>query len=303
MTVADEKAWGDFWSQQRGQGSGGCLPEGWRGIEVSQRAAWRDFTRQLPRDARVLDLATGDGRVLHWLIEDCPELEATGIDLAPKLPEPPAKTTFFAGVAMEDLPFPAGRFHAVVSQFGFEYGDILRVAQETARVLKPGGLLGLVTHRLDGPILSHNRDRRRQIAWIFDRKNLFALARSILARRNGGFAATPLAIADIVQEGAQRFGPQSAAWEISEAVRRALMMPPEVTADVIGRLIDQISAQARNEMARIGSLEKACRTTSDSVAFDAAIAAAGFGVLSTAALRAPNDEDPFADFRQYRLAY
>jgi ubiquinone/menaquinone biosynthesis C-methylase UbiE len=303
MTVADEKAWGDFWSQQRGQGSGGCLPDGWRGIEQSQREAWRDFARQLPPDSRVLDLATGDARVLRWLVEECLGLEATGVDLAPNLPEPPAKTTILAGVPMEELPFPDQNFDAVVSQFGFEYGNVARVAREVARVLMPGGLLGLVTHRFDGPILKHNRDRRHQIGWIFERKNLFALAQSILANRTNAFSATPLAIAEIVQEGAHRFGPQSAAWEIAEAVRRALMMPQVVESDVIGQLIEQIAAHARNEIARIDSLERACRTTADNDAFEAAIAEAGFAVRSVESLGSSDGQAPFADFRRYQLTF
>ncbi|UIP06551.1 class I SAM-dependent methyltransferase [Erythrobacter sp. SDW2] len=302
MTVADEKAWGDFWSQQRGQGSGGCLPEGWRGIEASQRAAWRAFVRHLPSRVRLLDLATGDGRVMCWLREELPNLHAIGIDIAPQLPPAPAGTQIRAGVSMEQLPFEDASYDAVVSQFGFEYGDIAKVANEIARVLAPDGVVGLLTHRIDGPIMVHNRERQRQIGWIFERKNLFALAHETLAARGRAFAATPMAIAQIVEEGSWRFGPQSAAWEIAEAVRRTLVMQADIRTEEIAVLLRQIEALATNELERISSLERACKTTEDTAAFDAALAAAGLQAETVEVLHDHASQRPCADFRILRLA-
>lgn len=301
MNKDDEKAWGDFWARQQGSEGGGCLPERWRGIVESQRAAWSRFSEQLHLEARVLDLATGDGRVLRWLLEKQPGLQATGIDLAPQLPEAPAGTTVRAGVSMEDLPFEDDSFDAVVSQFGFEYGEIAQVAKEVARVLVPAGYLGIITHRLNGPIMAHNRQRRRHIGWIFDRKNLFALARTTLAARRGAFAATPLVIAQAVQEGSQRFGEQSAAWEIAEAVRRALMLPHEVTDTEIDQIIERIAEQARNEVGRIASLERACETTDDQDGFARALGNAGFTAISVEPLHDDVSNSAFADYRLYQL--
>lgn len=301
MTVADEKAWGDFWSQQRGQESGGCLPEGWRGIEASQRAAWRAFVRHLSGPVRLLDLATGDGRVMRWLLDELPTLHAIGVDVAPQLPPAPAGTQIQAGVSMEQLPFEDASFDAVVSQFGFEYGDITKVANEIARVLTPDGIVGLLTHRIDGPIMAHNRDRRRQIGWLFERKNLFAFARNTLGARGQAFAATPMGIARIVQEAAQRFGAQSAAWEIAEAVRRVLILPGRVSPGEIVTLLHQIESQAQNELGRIASLERACKTTEDAAAFEAAFASAGLVPDTIEVLHDSVSHLPCADFRTLRL--
>ena len=161
----DAKAWGDFWANNSGGGGAGCLPERWAAIEEAQRAAWRDFVNQLPEAARILDLATGDGRVLRWMREERADLTLTGIDLAPALPPAPLGTETRGGVAMEDVPFADDSFDAVVSQFGFEYGESAKVAGEITRVLAPGGKVGLMVHRGDGPILEHNRTRARAIEW------------------------------------------------------------------------------------------------------------------------------------------
>lgn len=302
MSEADKKAWGDFWAAETANSSGGCLPDGWRKIEAAQRQAWTQFAEELPEGCRVLDLASGDGRLMRWLREARPDLVLVGVDLAPSLPAPPAGTTLHAGVAMEDLPFEDASFGAVVSQFGFEYGDIARVAAEIARVLWPGGIVGILTHRIDGPIMAHNRERRRAIGWIFERKNLFALAHRILAARGAGFVASPVAITQIVNEGAQRFGPQSAAWEIAEAVRRSLMLPPTVKSQDIADLLNRIGEQAQNEIGRIDSLENACRTTDDAAGFAAAVTASGFAIHSVTALFETDGKQPFADFRTLRIS-
>lgn len=297
MNDADHKAWGDFWAKQKASGGGGCLPDGWNNIERAQQEQWQAFAARIPQSARLLDLATGDGRVMGWLLEMRPDIACTGVDLAPVLPPAPVGTTSLAAVAMEQLPFADNSFDCVVSQFGFEYGDVATAAAEIARVLAPGGIVGLLTHRIDGPILAHNRERRRQIGWVFDRKGLFALARQLLALRGDGFAATPAAIASVVAEGAQRFGSGSVAWEIAEAVRQTLMLPKQVAAAEIAATLASVEEQARNEIGRINSLERACQVTAADASFAAAISAGGLHAVSVRAVKEAEGGNPFADFR------
>ena len=297
MSEASKQAWGDFWAGQSGRGGGGCLPEGYRGIETAQKAAWHSLAEEFHEGAKVLDLATGDGRVMEWLLEKAPQIEPVGVDLAPELPSPPAGTSVRPGIAMESLPFDSDSFDAVVSQFGYEYGDVPKVSAEVARVLQPGGILAILTHRIDGPILAHNTARRMQIGWIFDRKDLFHRAKAALA---AGAAAPPFEFSQIVQEGAQRFGPQSAAWEIGEAVRRAMVLRAQSSVVEVRGILDAIARQARNEIGRIDSLESACRTTQDSDGFDAQIVEAGFEICEISSLSEAESARPFADFRRYR---
>lgn len=297
MSKGSERAWSDFWAQQKRQGSGGCLPEGWRGIDAVQQNTWRDFARYLPLSCRLLDLATGDGRVMEWLMRSRRDLKPVGVDLAPTLPTPPKGAKVKCGVAMESLPFPDARFKAVISQFGFEYGRVEQVAQEIARVLSYEGVVGLMTHRIDGPILAHNLKRRSAIEWALDEQDLVAIAKRSLALRSSGIMTVPVQISRAVDEGARLFGPQSAAWEIAEAIRQTLVLSARDHPANVAATLDTIAERAANEIGRIQSLAKACNTAADVERLTQAFSAAGLAQMAITPLTEAEDVPAFADFR------
>lgn len=276
----DAEAWSDFWAANAGAGGGGCLPERWQAIEAAQRTGWRGFIADLPQGAQVLDLATGDGRVLGWMRAERDDLALNGVDLAPTLPAPPKGTETRGGIAMENLPFGAGDFAAVVSQFGFEYGDIARTAVEIARVLAPGGKVGLMIHRGDGPILEHNLGRRAAIDWVLDEQRLGTIMVTALESPQGGPDVAAQVAAAIAMLGASRFGETSPAWEIPEAMRRAALMGAAAGVESIITTIHEIETRARNEIGRIASLARACDVADQRDVIAAAFSAQGLQLRS-----------------------
>jgi SAM-dependent methyltransferase len=80
-------------------------------------------------------------------------IDATGVDPTPKLLERARENAELMGVAVEwregeaeALPFAAGEFDAVVSQFGHMFAPRPELAvREMLRVLKPGGTLAFST--------------------------------------------------------------------------------------------------------------------------------------------------------------
>lgn len=286
--MSDAAAWSDFWAANAGAPQGGCLPRRWAAIEAAQADAWRGFIAALPAGAKVLDLATGDGRVLGWMRAARGDLALTGIDLAPALPAPPAGTTTRGGIAMERLPFGDREFAAVVSQFGFEYGDVAKVAAEIARVLAPGGSVGLMVHRGDGPILEHNLARRAAIDWVLEEQRLGAILRQALDAPNGGPDVAAQVAAAIGLVGAKRFGEDSPGWEIPEALRRALLMGAQAGRDAILATIAEIEARAANEVGRVASLERACGVADQREALTAAFAANGLTLRSSSDVCEPS---------------
>lgn len=267
-------AWEQFWTDEQRKGGGGCLSARWQGIEAAQRQAWQEFARTLPKAARVLDLGTGDGRVMGWLVGARRDLKPVGIDLAKQIPEPPKGCRSIGGVAMEALPFKDGSHDAVVSQFGVEYGRLEAVLEEIRRVSKASARVGLMTHRLDGPILEHNQARRSGLSWVLDEADLISKARASLALR-GLAIGLPPAIAAAPAEAKARFGSGSAGWELAEAVVQTLVLGHRDRSDEVLRLLGRLEAKARNEIGRINSLENACRAVSDPEALKALFVACG----------------------------
>ena len=302
MTEQHDAAWKDFWADQGGTArrTTGCLPERWHGIEEVQRGVWQGFAASLPRGAALLDLATGNGKVMGWCLAKRRDLKPVGVDLAPHVPQPPRGAKVRPGTAMEKLPFPDGKFAAVVSQFGFEYGDVAQVAREIARVLTPDGVVALMTHRIDGPILAYNRQRREQIRWVLEEKDLPAIAKRGLALRGMGLGPVPPPVAEAPAEGARLYGSDSAAWEIAEAIRRCLAMGARDHPANVAGLIDTIVAKARNEVGRIDSLEQACQTTDDADGLESALLGAGLKEISVTAVDEARSDRAFADFRIIR---
>lgn len=291
----DAAAWGDFWAKNSASGQNGCLPERWAAIETAQQSAWGAFITGLRQGARVLDLATGDGRVLRWMRELRPDLELEGIDLAPQLPPAPQGTRTQGGIAMEELPFGDGAFDAVVSQFGFEYGDVPSVAAEIARVLAAGGRVGLMVHRGDGPILEHNRARKAEIDWVLGQTDAAGAVTRALKTPGAGPAVAAQVAAVVTRLGESRFGRASPAWEIPEALRRACIMGEKEGIESVETTIAAITSQAANEIGRIESLARACATADDRTALLGAFEAQGLKHAQTNEVAEPSGR-ALADF-------
>lgn len=110
----------------------------------------------VPRDARrILDLGTGDGRLLALLQADRPELFGVGLDFSEVMLEAARKrfaederVELVEHDLAEPLP-PLGRFDAVVSSFAIHHLEHERKRSLYAEVfdlIEPGGVFGNFEH-------------------------------------------------------------------------------------------------------------------------------------------------------------
>ena len=290
-------AWDEYWRGASGQPSG-CLPESLRSVDAEQARLWRGFAASLPRGARVVDLATGDGTVLRRLGGARRDLSLTGFDSARALPAPPRGVRLKPSVAMERLPLRDASVGAVTSQFGFEYGEIRVAAAEIARVLRPGGRVALLTHRGDSPILEHNRTRRAGLRWVLDERRLVERARAALPMLVLG-GSPPADLLAAPAEAARRFGAASAGWELAEAVCRSVRSGAPGGG---AAALEELDRLARNEVGRIDSLEGACRTAGDGGPIAEALVLAGLSHVTQSDAREHGTGANFGHWTQARQA-
>ena len=149
LTTADK--WTRYWADGR---IAACMADnsGTYGDLLGQQ--WRQWIGRLPAAARVLDLATGNGALIHLALssQQGDTLRLAGVDYAAIQPwrNLPAaaqqRVRFYGQTNIEQLPFAANMFDAVISQYGAEYAATLPAVSEAVRVLAPGGQLRWVCH-------------------------------------------------------------------------------------------------------------------------------------------------------------
>lgn len=289
-----EEVWKTFWRKEQASAGPSVVSNQWNPITKAQFEAWTTFAERVPHQSTVIDIATGAGKVPAMLYEVRPDLRITGIDIAERLPTSFENVRLVGGVSMNNLPFDDDNFDVAISQFGFEYGDTQAAAAEIVRVLKPGGRIGLMVHRGDGPILAQNRHRREQLRWVNDENELFARVHGLLPADNC-LAPEAINLAEkLARRGEEHFGPRSVAWEVCEAVRRTLLLGPTNKREILTGALGSIKQELLGEISRINSLEDAC-----AAADDRKILLAGFREyqrepVSTIAINLPG-ENPFAD--------
>jgi demethylmenaquinone methyltransferase/2-methoxy-6-polyprenyl-1,4-benzoquinol methylase len=131
---------------------------------------------------RILDVASGTGMVAFALVEHAPGCEVVGIDQSDAMlgvararagSRGNGRVSFVSGEA-EQLPFPDGTFDALSFTYLLRYvDDPAATMRELARVVKPGGRIGMLEFGVPG------RRRLRDLWRIHTRVGLPLLGRLV----------------------------------------------------------------------------------------------------------------------------
>lgn len=185
--MTPRSAWTAFW-QELGQSQ--CL-SGAADIQRILTDHWASFAASLPPNTRILDLGCGNGAVARSLATARKDIHITGVDFA-RIPLVFHKQfELLSETEMEALPFADESLGAVVSQFGYEYSQTPKTADEMARVLMPNARFRLVVHHADSSVVAADRctadalDALRGVRAVFcsgDKSALTALIRKLTTR-------------------------------------------------------------------------------------------------------------------------
>lgn len=209
--------WSDYWSSGRTdvmtvQTSAGP-------VAFDTRPLWTDWFRTFEDGVALLDLATGNGQVASYAAAAAQECGRTfgviGVDYAELAASDPRFAhgyTLTGGVALEALPFAAGTFDGVSSQFGIEYADTRAALQEAGRVLKPGGRALMLIHHADSVITRQTADQIAAYDQVLGKSAAIRKARRAFSAHQKGIAAAPAedALRQAVQQAVARLEPSAA---------------------------------------------------------------------------------------------
>ncbi|MCL1097467.1 class I SAM-dependent methyltransferase [Shewanella gelidii] len=153
--------WSDYWNQGHLTSFGDSFQGNYEGV---LKDCWQETFTELPEQFKVLDVATGNG-ALALLVRECCEGKVgtvIGVDFAKvHQPEPIAHTTIKVDLVSNKncealVDYESQSFDAVISQFGIEYSDFNLSLPEASRVLKPKGVLTIVSHHFQSLVIRRN---------------------------------------------------------------------------------------------------------------------------------------------------
>ena len=188
--------------------TGPAGPDGLYDQEV--RRAWVGFFSTLPMDARLLDIATGNGvvplialdvarsRGAQWSIEATDLARIDPVHQVPNGAERFAGVHFHPGVATEKLPFEDARFDAVTGHYALEYSDTAAALAQIHRVLKPGGDAQFIIHHAGSELLVTARRSLADCDLVLKQVRLYRRVHRLVTMENVPEAQLKAASDDLV---------------------------------------------------------------------------------------------------------
>ena len=159
------------------------------------REFWERQFATLTHEARVVDLATGNGAVallaaeysaahdMQFAIEALdkaaiePQRDVGDADAARQWLD---KVRFRGNAPNEQTGLDSASVDLVTSQYGFEYGDPAASAREVTRILKPGGRIALITHHANSVVVREAREGLEQHRLCLDQERLLEKAGQVV---------------------------------------------------------------------------------------------------------------------------
>lgn len=186
--MPETSIWNDYWHFDRLS----SFDVGETNYREEITAGWKTFFDSLPDSASILDLCTGNGAIAVMAAESSRRgskgFQIVAVDAADINPylyvtthrDELAIVEFRSATPIENLPWPAASFGAVISQFGIEYSDLSRSIPELARVVAPMGVARLVLHAAEGAVVQRSKRAIAEIDFLLHEVDLAGKAQRCL---------------------------------------------------------------------------------------------------------------------------
>ena len=178
------RIWDTYWRDSRLRTAGADNAE----VKAALDLHWAQVASLLPNGATILDVACGNGAAALAVAragqQSAKGFRIAAVDAAAIEPATFVKRhaqllrtiEFHGNTRMEELPFADSAFDAVISQFGFEYGEMGKSAQEVARVLKPNGVISMLAMPASAGVVESAGKKVKQSKYLLTESKIFDVA-------------------------------------------------------------------------------------------------------------------------------
>lgn len=238
-------------------------------------SSWAEFLETLPRDARILDLGTGNhvvaliaadlaaSRNYDWTIDaiDPREQEQTmsttdGLPLIDRI-------DFHAETTPSRLPFEDASFDAVGGHHVLEFTDSALALAEVFRVLKPGGDAQFLMHHAESPLVQAAKVSLGEADLVFTQTKAFRRLHHLVTMGHIVPETTERASDEVraairtlkqALPTAQRQGGGRVLSVALDSIQKLLSARRELKPDAAGLAVERAEADLRGSVRRLGEL-------------------------------------------------
>lgn len=296
--ATQDSGWSDYWEEDSADGEVFVGSSGARHPALGEH--WQAVFADVPRGARVLDVASGAGSIYAVLADDH-GLKLHASDIAAEALEKLAGR--IAGVettvaSASELPFDDRSFDLVVSQFGIEYAGAEAFA-EAGRVVADGGSLAALVHIEDGYIDSNNKAQLSE-AQLVQESGFIPAAIELTQTAFGDDAQ---ALADKEQAFIPLIQQMAAAIQrCQQGVHNYLLSGFRQlyenrhqydVADIVGWL-EGMQGEVDKTLDRLGRMREAALSEADMATIRTSLESIGFSSVTVSPFVTPNNDQPVA---------
>lgn len=173
--------WDNYWATNADGSFGQQTPEWYRNTLIP---FWENIFKELPQQARILDIATGSGAVIRLAqrvsIDHQKHFDLVACDKAKKISNPANESRspsshirFIPNMPVENIDFSQQPFDLITSQFGIEYCNTTQALSRVSRSLKTDGRFIMVAHRKESFIYQQSRREIDQYRMVLQQYPVF----------------------------------------------------------------------------------------------------------------------------------
>lgn len=261
------------------------------------QSSWAEFLETLPRDARILDLGTGNhvvaliaadlaaSRGHDWTIDAIDPQEQEQAVSAKGGQALIDRVDFHAEGTPSRLPFEDASFDAVGGQHVLEFTDSAIALAEVFRVLKPGGDAQFVMHHAESPLVQAANVSLGEADLVFTQTKAFRRLHHLVTMSHIVPETTERASDEVraairtlkqALPGAQRQGGGRVLSVALDSIQKLLSARRELKPDAAGLAVERAEADLRGSVRRLGELVARAHGEAEMQQVQQNAAAAGF---------------------------